>query len=101
MNPGMDVVERSAVTAKHAGVSIFITSLTDWLAFFIGAMGTSYPALSWFCNYCAWSIFFCFIFQLTMVLPMMVLNAKRTDGLGCCSCCGGCTKMPKAIGCCD
>merc|ERR1719253_970558 len=85
MNPDLSVEERIANTAKYGGVSIFITSLTDVLAFLIGSM-TKLPALSWFCQYCGWCIAFCFMFQLTLYLPCLKLNAMRAEKGFLCGC---------------
>ncbi len=59
-------------------MSILVTSLTDAIAFYIGAT-SSQPALRFFCFYAAFAVTLCFIFQLTLVAPLLALNARRTD----------------------
>ena len=57
------VLPRSMRTAmSHAGVSITVTSITDFVAFMIST-STSLPALSSFCFYAATGILFLFLFQ--------------------------------------
>ena len=57
-----DVVERLGLTMKHAGVAITITSITDFIAFGIGAT-TQLPALRSFCMYASIGILTIFFFQ--------------------------------------
>eukprot|EP00913_Durusdinium_trenchii_P033108 g30998.t1 len=86
---------------SQAELSVLITSATDALAFLVGAT-TVLPALSWFCTYAGVSIVLCYTFQLTVFLPCLALNARRTasnrvdccccfkeleDPQGCCCCC--------------
>jgi len=97
-------------TARTGGISVLITSATDALAFLVGAT-TVLPALSWFCTYAGVSICLCYTFQLTVFLPCLALNARRTaasmmdccccftrpersleDAQGCCCCC-----LPKSV----
>ncbi|CAD7957034.1 unnamed protein product [Amoebophrya sp. A25] len=70
--------EKIASVVKYGGMSILVTSLTDAVAFFIGAT-SSVPALRYFCFYAAFSVTFCFIFQLTLFLPCLVINMRRTQ----------------------
>lgn len=105
-NPGASIEERVTLAAKYGGVSILITSVTDALAFLIGS-STVLPALSWFCVFAGIGVILCFIFQLTLFLPALALNAARAednrydifccvqssekheyeDPKGCCYCC--------------
>eukprot|EP00438_Fugacium_kawagutii_P018159 Skav206359 [mRNA] locus=scaffold3448:259694:272924:- [translate_table: standard] len=109
----LSVPEIIAKTARTGGISarepsdagVLITSATDALAFLVGAT-TVLPALSWFCTYAGVSIVLCYTFQLTVFLPCLALNARRTaaskmdccccftrpersldDAQGCCCCC--------------
>eukprot|EP00913_Durusdinium_trenchii_P033106 g30996.t1 len=83
----VSVPEIIAQTARTGGISVLITSATDALAFLVGAT-TILPALSWFCTYAGVSIVLCYTFQLTVFLPCLALNAKRTQAsrLDCCCC---------------
>ncbi|CAK9032965.1 Patched domain-containing protein 3 (RND-type protein RNDEu-3) [Durusdinium trenchii] len=83
----LSVPELIARTARTGGISVLITSATDALAFLVGAT-TVLPALSWFCTYAGVSIVLCYTFQLTVFLPCLALNAKRTQAsrLDCCCC---------------
>merc|ERR1719258_450442 len=68
MRPKESIERQVAVACRNGGVSIFITSLTDGIAFLIGSM-TKLPALSWFCTFAGLGVLFCFVFQLTFFLP--------------------------------
>ena len=57
-----DVAERMGVTLRHAGVAITITSITNFIAFGIGA-STAMPALQSFCVYASIGILSIFFFQ--------------------------------------
>jgi len=83
----LDVPELIAKTARTGGISVLITSATDALAFLVGAT-TVLPALSWFCTYAGVSICLCYTFQLTVFLPCLALNARRTSAsrVDCCCC---------------
>ena len=77
--------EPGAPTARHieeacrtGGISILITSVTDALAFFVGA-ATRLPALSWFCQFAGLGVTFCFLFQLFFFLPCLAINARRAE----------------------
>lgn len=94
-NPKATVSRRIALTARHGGMSILITSATDALAFLIGS-ATVLPALSWFCLFAGLSVIFCFFFQVFIFLPCLALNAWRAEAvtneaevdgaqLGCCA----------------
>lgn len=85
----LDSLESSIMrTAKTGGVSILITSVTDALAFLVGS-ATVLPALSGFCVFAGLGVIFCFLLQLTILLPVLLLNAKRADAgyLDCLCCC--------------
>ena len=62
--------------ASYGGVSILITSATDALAFLVGSL-TVLPALGWFCAFAGMGIVFCFILQITIFLPCLVINERR------------------------
>merc|ERR1719424_1731023 len=97
MDPTASPERKAALACKNGGVSIFITSLTDAIAFLIGS-ATVLPALSWFCTFAGLCVVWCFIFQITVFLPCLVLNARRADtgALDCCCCAACCSSR----GCC-
>ena len=66
------VVERLGVTLRHAGVAITITSITNFIAFGIGAT-TAMPALQSFCIYASIGILSIFFFQVTILVPLLEL----------------------------
>ncbi|OWF43557.1 Niemann-Pick C1 protein [Mizuhopecten yessoensis] len=70
--------ERMAMTLKHAGVSITVTSLTDMCAFGIGAT-TVLPALRSFCVFCCLGILALFLMAATFFVGCIALTAKRRD----------------------
>jgi len=88
-----DIKVRMRQAMSHAGVSITVTSMTDFVAFGISTT-TSLPALSSFCFYASTGILFLFIFQCTLFGAGVVYDARRQkegrrDFLDCCSCCLG------------
>ena len=72
---------------KHSGVAITITSITDFLAFGIGAT-SALPALGNFCAYSAFSIFAVYLNMSSFFLACLVIDQRRIDskrdGLCCC-----------------
>ncbi|XP_077981544.1 patched domain-containing protein 3-like [Glandiceps talaboti] len=79
--------ERVGEALRHAGVSITVTSITDFVAFGIGAT-TILPALRSFCVYCAIGIFFLFFFCVTFFTACLTIDQKRIDNKrnACCCC---------------
>ena len=83
---------RFGIAMKHAGVAITITSVTDLLAFAIGAT-TILPALKFFCLFAAMGIFFVFIYMATFFLAFFSLDQRRIeDDRNGCICCYKVTK---------
>ena len=78
---------RMILSMKHAGPSITITSLTDVVAFAVGA-STVLPALQTFCAYAVFGLFFDFAFQCTFFVAIAYLDSKRQDNnrADCCCC---------------
>lgn len=70
------IPERISRALSHAGVSITITSMTDFAAFAISST-TSIPALSSFCIYAAFGVLFLFIFQISFFSAFLALDARR------------------------
>ena len=74
------VAKKLGRTMKHAGVAITITSVTDILAFAIGAT-TVLPALSGFCIYASLGIFFIYFYVITFFLAWFSLDQQRVESL--------------------
>eukprot|EP00127_Corallochytrium_limacisporum_P003234 Clim_evm83s147 gene=Clim_evmTU83s147 len=70
------VEERAGLALSYAGVSIALTSMTDFFAFLIGAT-TALPALSSFSIYAAIGIFLVFVFQCTWFVACIVIDERR------------------------
>lgn len=83
----MKVEERIGLAMKHSGVAILITSVTDLMAFGIGATSIL-PALGNFCAYAAFGIFGVFLQMASFFLAWLVIDQKRIDarrdGCFCC-----------------
>ncbi|XP_033120947.1 patched domain-containing protein 3-like isoform X2 [Anneissia japonica] len=75
-NPKLSVEERMGLAYSEAAVSITITSLTDILAFSIGAYNPL-PAIQIFCLYTGVAIAFDYIYQITFFGACMVLIGRR------------------------
>jgi predicted RND superfamily exporter protein len=61
---------------RKSGVSITITSLTDFVAFIIG-LTTGFKAVQIFCVYASFSILFCYFNQLTLFSGFLCLHTIR------------------------
>jgi len=87
--------ERIAQALSHAGVSIMVTSVTDFVAFAI-SVSSALPALSSFCMYAAFCILLLFIFQVTMFSAFAALDLRRvvSNRIDCCFC------LPRGFICC-
>jgi len=70
------VETRIVNTMKGAGVGIFFTSVTDFVAFMIG-YASPYPAIQAFCIFCGFGVLYDFIFQCTIFMSFMVFQAER------------------------
>jgi len=81
------IPEAIGLALKHAGCSITITSLTDFLAFMIGA-STILPALRSFCIFAGIGILADFALQATLFTAFLTLDARRQEKKrdGCCCC---------------
>ncbi|XP_053626283.1 patched domain-containing protein 3-like isoform X3 [Cherax quadricarinatus] len=73
-----ELTERIGYALKNAGVSITVTSLTDFAAFAIGS-GTVLPALRYFCLYAAVGIAAVYFFQATFFVAWFVLDQRRLE----------------------
>ncbi|KAK2582155.1 hypothetical protein KPH14_004514 [Odynerus spinipes] len=70
--------ERIGLALGHAGSAICITSLTDVVAFIIGA-STILPSLQSFCIYAAVGVLVTFLLQITFFVAFFTLDAKRIE----------------------
>ncbi|XP_001601232.1 NPC intracellular cholesterol transporter 1 [Nasonia vitripennis] len=70
--------ERVALALSHAGAAISVTSLTDVVAFVIGA-STILPSLHSFCIYAAVGVFVTFILQVTFFVAFFTLDCQRVE----------------------
>ncbi|GMH68897.1 hypothetical protein TL16_g05032 [Triparma laevis f. inornata] len=86
-DPNADLKVRMKEAMSHAGVSITVTSLTDFVAFIIST-STSLPALASFCFYAATGILFLFLFQCIIFGAYVVIDARRQKArrMDCCCC---------------
>lgn len=67
---------RMALMMEKAGVSITVTSLTDIVAFFVGAT-TILPSLQSFCLYAAIGVFFTYVCVATFFVAIFTLDQRR------------------------
>uniref|UniRef100_A0A7S1VTJ9 SSD domain-containing protein n=1 Tax=Sexangularia sp. CB-2014 TaxID=1486929 RepID=A0A7S1VTJ9_9EUKA len=72
----MVMEERIARAMEHAGLSIFITTFTDCIAFGLG-LTSALPAVAAFSAYASLSLFGVLFFQCTFMLAVVVLNERR------------------------
>nr|KAG5711759.1 hypothetical protein BaRGS_023523 [Batillaria attramentaria] len=82
-----DIPRKMGDVLRHAGVSITVTSITDFVAFGIGAT-TVLPSLRSFCVYAAFGILGLFFLQAIFFSACLTLDlrrlAARRDGCLCC-----------------
>eukprot|EP00058_Branchiostoma_floridae_P007566 XP_002593054.1 hypothetical protein BRAFLDRAFT_74381 [Branchiostoma floridae] len=90
--------EAAAKAMKHAGVSITVTSITDLVAFGIGAT-SPIPALRSFCIYVAVAIVFLFLFQCTFFMGALVIDQYRREARRDACCCFKHSKDYKPMAC--
>ncbi|VDO85538.1 unnamed protein product [Haemonchus placei] len=74
----LKVHERIGLSMRHAAVSISITTLTDALAFLIGAIAPL-PAVKYFCFYSCAAIIFIFLYCLTMFVACLALQGRLEE----------------------
>lgn len=75
-NPKDSVENRMGHTFSEAGVSITITSLTNFVSFCIG-MSAPFPAFQTFCMYGATWFFFTYLYQITFFGACLALSGYR------------------------
>ena len=71
-----EIPDKLAKTLANAGVAITVTSLTDLLAFAVGA-STTVPALNSFCIYCGVGILIVYLYQITFFSAWLVIDQRR------------------------
>ena len=92
LNPKMSTGKKLSKTLRIAGFSIMITTLTDCIAFFVGA-SSRLPALSSFTIYAGVGLLFVFFYQLTIFSAYYSWDlSRRAKGKG--ECCGLCRCKP-------
>lgn len=101
----LPVPQRIALTMKHAGVSITVTSVTDMAAFLIGSTTVSraaafpklysltflsaiqnIPILRAFCLFCAFGVLFLYIFAATFFVGCLAVDEQRMRDRRVCPC---------------
>ncbi|XP_023213145.1 patched domain-containing protein 3-like [Centruroides sculpturatus] len=75
-NPKDSIEKRMGQTYSEAGVSITITSITNFVSFCIG-MSAPFPAFQTFCMYGATWFFFTYAYQITFFGACLALSAYR------------------------
>lgn len=74
----LSVPERMAHTYADAGVSITITSLTNFISFWIGVI-TPFPCVRIFCIYTAMAVLFTYIYHVTFFGGCMALSGYAEE----------------------
>lgn len=74
----MKLLERAGRALQHAGVAVTVTSLSDAVAFLVGAT-TKVPALRWFCVYAAVGVMAVYILQATVFVAALTVDQKYRE----------------------
>lgn len=74
----MDIAEVISNSLRRSGVSITITSLTDFFAFMVGLIA-DFKSVQIFCVYVGVSIIFCYFYQLTIFSGFLCVHVKRIE----------------------
>ena len=94
-DPSQHIVDRTREALVKSGPTIFMTTLTDALAF--GLCAISYvPAISSFGIYAAIGVVLDFMILLTVFIACMTLDNRRLAAKRCC-CCLCCTNDPDGL----
>lgn len=79
-HPDEEIDERVARAARRIGPSIFLSALTETVAFALGAF-VGMPAVKNFAAYAAGAVFINAILQITMFISVLALNQRRVQSL--------------------
>ncbi|XP_069116344.1 patched domain-containing protein 3-like [Argopecten irradians] len=90
------IEERIMHTMRTGGVAITITSVTDFLAFAIGATSV-FLGVQNFCLFTGTAIIFCYLNQLAFFMPCMVINERRVAAQRHCGTCLRTKSRPELI----
>lgn len=84
----MDPVERIRLTMTEVGHSISLTTITTAVAFVLGCISSSVPAIQWLCLYAIPTICIDFVYQITFFVAILVLDEQRikANRRDCCIC---------------
>jgi Niemann-Pick C1 protein len=74
----LPLVERMTETMAEIGASITMTSLTSVYAFYIGA-NANLPSMQGFCIFAGTCLLMCYILQILLFSPLVVLDARRHE----------------------
>lgn len=75
-NKNLTISELISKSLAKSGVSITITSLTDFTAFMVGVIA-DFKSVRMFSVYVAFSIIFCYLYQLTLFAGFLCVHAHR------------------------
>lgn len=78
--PDEEIDERVARAVGRIGPSVFLSALTETVAFALGAF-VGMPAVKNFAAYAAGAVFINAILQITMFISVLALNQRRVQGL--------------------
>ncbi|XP_033734658.1 patched domain-containing protein 3-like [Pecten maximus] len=90
------IEERIMHAMRTGGVAITITSVTDFLAFAIGATSV-FLGVQNFCLFTGTAIIFCYLNQLAFFMPCMVINERRIAARRHCGTCLRTKSRPELI----
>ena len=93
VHPGLSVEERMRKLMETAGISITVTSVTDFAAFMLGSI-SSLPAIRYFCLFAGIAIICDYFLQVTFFLAFLAINERQIgEGRSCLALCGLPTKV--------
>ena len=71
----ISIESQAKASLKHAGMAVTVTSMTDAVAFLVGAT-TQVPALRWFCIYAAVGVCTVYVLQCTIFVAALSIDQK-------------------------